>query len=125
MHTYIHTYVHTCTHTYLHAYIHACVYTYIHPYMHASLHTYMHTFLLTANGDEQLEYSMEYSALGQEHHVTEFLSDLSYCIYKARQLPKRRLLQVFVCACAHVCTIQVREPKDLKGVRDRFVICTT
>jgi hypothetical protein len=43
-------------------------------------------------GDEQLDVTMECSSQGQGHHIAEFLSDLSYCIYKARRLPKRRLL---------------------------------
>ena len=97
MHAYMHTYISTYIHTYFHAcYLHTCLHAYMHAHIHAHVHTCTHT-VLTATGDEQLDSAMEYSALGQEHHVTEFLSDLSYCIYKARQLPKRRLLQVFVC----------------------------
>jgi hypothetical protein len=35
-------------------------------------------------GDMQLDMSMLHSSHGHGHHVTELLSDLSYCIYKAR-----------------------------------------
>ncbi len=42
MHTYIHTYIHTCMHAYIHTCLHACMHTYIHAYMHACMHTYIH-----------------------------------------------------------------------------------
>ncbi|EKX40920.1 hypothetical protein GUITHDRAFT_142321 [Guillardia theta CCMP2712] len=47
--------------------------------------------LRLTRGDVQLDVSWRSSS---PHHVTELLSELTYCIYLARRLPRSRLLQV-------------------------------